>query len=299
MNRKGLLICGMIACAFVIGILYLFSSFGSNAIVQPESISATGSDGMYEYTAIETWCENDQGQKIYGISYVPETDEKVPLVIFAHELCNTHTAGTSYAEALAYQGIAAYTFDFRGGSYSSRSDGKTTEMSVMTEADDLKAVVQAAKQWDFVDDEKIVIIGGSQGGVAASVYASEHSTDIAGLVLLYPAFVIQDEIHAQFRFLNDVPETFNFLGWIQVGKNYASDVWDYDFYGVMEKFGKPVLILHGNRDYMVDVSYSEKAADSFPDAELHILNGAGHGFYGKSFDEAITYIFAYLNEQII
>lgn len=283
-------------CTFIIGILCLLSPLDGDAQAQPESISAVESSSMHEYDTTETWCENSNGQKIYGISYIPKTEEKVPLVIFAHELCNTHTAGVSYAEALVSQGIAVYIFDFRGGSNSSRSDGKTTEMSVVTEVDDLQTIVQTAQQWDFVDSEKIVIIGGSQGGAAASVYASENGSDIAGLVLLYPAFVIQDEIHTQFRSLDDVPETFNFLGWIHVGKNYASDVWAYDFYGMMENFNKPVLILHGSRDYTVDVSYSEKAADSFPDAELHIINEAGHGFYGRSFDEAITHIFAYLRD---
>ena len=62
---------------------------------------------MYEYDTVEIWCEND-GQQIYGVCYEPETEEKVPLVIFAHELCNTHTAGIDYAEELASRGIAVY-----------------------------------------------------------------------------------------------------------------------------------------------------------------------------------------------
>jgi pimeloyl-ACP methyl ester carboxylesterase len=55
-----------------------------------------------------------------------------------------------------------------------------------------------------------------------------------------------------------------------VGKNYASDMWDYDVYKAMENYEKKVLILHGNRDGIVDVSYSEQAAENYPDAELHV-----------------------------
>lgn len=262
---------------------------------QSKGISETGYKSMYEHKAVEIWCENES-QRIYGICYEPETEEKVPLVIFAHELCSTHISGTSYARELASRGIAVYTFDFRGGSSRNRSDGKTTEMSVLTEAEDLRAVVAAAKQWDFVDSDKVIIIGASQGGAAASMYAAENPEEIAGLVLLYPAFVISDEIHSQFASLDEVPDEFSFLGWIRVGRNYASDIWDYDFYEEMEKYDKPVLILHGDRDYTVEVSYAEQAEKSFPDAELYILKGAGHGFYGRSFEEAVQYITLYLQD---
>jgi alpha-beta hydrolase superfamily lysophospholipase len=129
----------------------------------------------------------------------------VPLVIFAHELGNTHTAGIPYAEELVTHGIAVYTFDFRGGSVSSKSSGQTTEMSVMTEADDIKQLIDAAKTCDFVDTEKIVLIGASQGGAASSVYASANGNEIAGLILLYPAFVIKDDLHEQFDSLDEIP----------------------------------------------------------------------------------------------
>ena len=39
------------------------------------------------YSTRELWVQND-GSKIYGIAYVPDVNEKVPLVIFSHELGN-------------------------------------------------------------------------------------------------------------------------------------------------------------------------------------------------------------------
>lgn len=304
MNREKVMKIGVsiFICFTVIGILYVFhiGNHSEKEAVngtenQQDGVLEAGNKNMYEYDAVEIWCENEE-QRIYGICYEPETDEKVPLVIFAHELCSTHASGIDYAMELASRGVAAYTLDFRGGSSHNRSDGKTTEMSVMTEADDLRAVVVAAKQWDFVDSDKIVVIGASQGGAAASMYAAENEGEIAGLVLLYPAFVISDEIHGQFASFDEVPDEFSFLGWIRVGRNYVSDIWDYDFYEEMEKYDKPVLILHGNRDYTVGMSYAKQAEQSFPDAELCVLKGAGHGFYGKSFEEAMEHIFLYLQE---
>ncbi len=256
---------------------------------------ATQVQDVYDYETREINCSIGN-QNIYGVAYIPETDEKVPLVIFSHELGSTHRSGTDYAEELASRGIAAYTFDFRGGSTASRSDGSTVGMSVMTEADDVGAVLDAAQEWDFVDTDHIALIGASQGGMASAVAASRRPDEIAGLILLYPALLVHDAVHEQFDSLDEVPEQFNFNGWIMVAKNYAADVWDYDVYADMAKFTNPVLILHGNRDGIVDVSYSERAAESYPDAELHILRGAGHGFYGRSFNTAMDYILDYLNE---
>lgn len=252
---------------------------------------------MYKFNTTEIWCDN-KGQKIYGVAYVPETDGKVPLVIYAHELCHTHAAGTGYARELASQGIAVYTFDFRGGSYESRSDGQTTEMSVMTGASDLQAVIAAAKIWDFVDTDKIYLLGGSQGGMSAAVVAEKYPEEVAGLMLLYPAFVIPDEMHGTFHDLKNVPEQFNLRGWIMVGKMYASDVWDYDPYRRMKCYPRPVLILHGDRDSLVAVSYSQKAIEHYPNAKLHIIKDAGHIFSGQSFEEAVEHILNFLHGNV-
>ena len=246
----------------------------------------------YEYEVREMDCTIGS-QTIYGVAYIPETDGAVPLVIFAHELGSTHRSGTEYAEELASRGIAAYTFDFRGGSTASRSDGSTVGMSVMTEAADVEAVLDTAKEWDFVDSSRIALIGASQGGMASAVAASRRPDEIAGLILLYPALLVHDAVHEQFDSLDEVPEQFYFNGWINVGKNYVSDVWDYDVYAEMPNYTNPVLILHGNRDGIVNVSYAERAAESYPNAELHILRGAGHGFYGRSFNTAMDYIMDY------
>lgn len=246
------------------------------------------------YYTDELHCTNE-GEDIFGIAYVPETNgAKVPLVIFSHELGNTHTSGIDYAEALASQGIAVYIFDYRNGSSSSRSGRDMSKMSVMTEVSDLEAVIETAKTWDFVDADRIVLMGGSQGGFVTAATAAKHTDEIAGVILLYPAFVIVDDVHSMFSSVNDIPATFSYRGWFTAGRLYAADVWDYDIYNEINAYDKPVLILHGDRDYMVDPSYSERAAESYADAEYHVIHGAGHGFYGSTFDEAFTYIEDYL-----
>lgn len=109
-------------------------------------------DADMAYRTEEIWCDNGDS-RIYGVAYIPEAEGRFPLVIFSHELGNNHESGVRYAERLAAHGYAAYVFDFRGGSAGStqnRSDGSNSEMSVLTEASDLSAVLDAAKAWPFV-----------------------------------------------------------------------------------------------------------------------------------------------------
>ena len=120
-------------------------------------------------------------QEIYGVAFIPQPRRRTPLAIFAHELGANHNSGVPYAEMLAESGVAAYTFDFRGGSATSRSDGSTDSMSVMTEAEDICAVLDAAKTWDFVDSDRIVLFGASQGGAASAIAAARRQDEICAL----------------------------------------------------------------------------------------------------------------------
>lgn len=138
----------------------------SNSSQQPE-----GEEAMSEHTykTQEIMVQNGD-LKIYGIAYVPDADGKMPLVIFSHELGNDHTSGERYAERLAEAGYAAYVFDFCGGTVGgNKSDGSNKEMSILTEASDLEAVLEASKSWDFVDPDRIVLLGGSMGGLVTTV----------------------------------------------------------------------------------------------------------------------------------
>lgn len=278
------------------------ASYTNNSIdTMPEVIQAVGenvvsSDELptYSYTQQEIEVMNN-GQRIYGVAYIPETEmEKVPLVISAHGLGGSYHSNLAYAEQLASHGLATYCFDFRGGG-GNRSDGSTTEMSVMTEVSDIQAVLDAAKNWDFVDSQKIVLFGASQGGITSAIAAARRTDDVAGLILLYPAFVIHDDIHKRFSSLDEVPDVFQF-NWITAGRPYVEDMWDYDVYNEIGNYTGKVLLIHGSADGIVPVSYSDRAAEVYPDAEYYVINGAGHGFGGAAFEKAVNHIYDYLQE---
>lgn len=266
------------------------------------SFTAFGQEGNNEmsYRTEEQWCRNGDKQ-IYGVSYIPEGEGKFPLVIFSHELGNNHESGIRYAERLAGNGYAAYVFDFCGGTTAekvNRSDGSNYEMSVMTEASDLESVLQAAKSWGHVDPDRIVLLGGSQGGLVTIVTGTAHQNEISGMILIYPALSAKDD-HGVNRYnsVDEVPSVVNlFGGWMQVGRNYITDIWDLDFYELLARYQGKVLLLHGDRDATVPLSYSEKAAEIFPNCEFHVIKDGGHEFFGQPFEDAMSLILKYLDE---
>lgn len=219
------------------------------------------------------------GGEIGGILYVPQSEKPLPLIILSHGLGATHASLEDWAQRFSREtGAAAFCFDFRG--CGSLSSGSPTQMSVMTEAEDVAAVMDAARSWNFVDPGKIVLLGESQGGFACAAAAAAQPELPAALVLLYPAFVIPDHIHARFASPEEVPDVFEQLG-VTLGARYALDLWDYDVFQEIGFYRGPVLLIHGTADNIVPVSYSQQAAAVYPDAELIEVEGAGHGFFAE------------------
>lgn len=233
---------------------------------------------MYDYKVEELWCKRDNNN-IFGEIYVPqgEKNQKFPTVIIGHGFTGKYYNNSEYAEIFAKNGIAAYLFDFCGGSNESKSDGKTTNMSIITEKEDMISVYEQVLKLDYVDTDNIFFMGESQGGVVASLCASEILDEVRGLLLLYPAYSIPDMANDNFADADSVPDEYTVWG-MQLGKVYYSDCLTFDVYEEIGKYKGPVIIYHGTEDQVVPYSYSEKAVKVFENAELITENGIGHGF---------------------
>lgn len=242
------------------------------------------------YRGKTIWCRNCRGQRIYGRAFIPEGKDPFPLVIFSHG----YGYNISFLESgrLAAAGIAVYEFDFCGGSPWSKSDGKSVDMSVMTEADDLEAVLKELKEQDFVDEKRIFLSGGSQGGVVSIIVGERRREDIRGMILFCPALVIKD-FEDEYLHGRAMPEKIRF-GNMMIGRKYYTDIRDYDIYAAMERFEKPVLYYHGDRDGMVPLKYAYEAEKHFPNVKLTVLPGAGHmcnyGYEDKIFSEICDFV---------
>ena len=274
MKKTVIVLMGFIAASMGVAAC---SSDDDNGTIPPENagneeiIDSVQTGTELTVDSVEVWSERD-GNRIFGMMYYNSTvSEKQPAVILSHSSSLTHEAMKGYASAIAKMGFAAYCFDFCGGSDKSKSDGKTDEMTVFTEVEDLRAVVKTVKSLDYVDSSNVCLLGSSQGGLVSALLADECPDDFAGMILFYPAFNIPEMVK-MFSGFGD------FGGMMSMSEAYINSIKDFDVWSHIGKFSKPVCIIHGTADMIVPISNSEKAVGLYPSATLNKIEGANHGF---------------------
>lgn len=250
------------------------------------------SDGITESTFE---CKRD-ALTIRGTVYRPKEDH-LPIAIVCHGFMAWQDSVKHYAAFLAEMGYAAFTFDFCGGSaMCGKSDGKTTEMSVLTETKDLEAVIEYVRNLSYTDSEKILLMGCSQGGFVSALVAAKNNFPIEKLVLFYPALCIPDDARAGKMMIarfdpQNVPDTFR-CGLMKLGRCYAMDVMQMDAFAEIKNYAGRVCIVHGTKDKIVDVSYANRAAEAYKSTmpikmqeskrvQLHFIDGGEHMFSKK------------------
>ena len=250
---------------------------------------------LYSYDIEEINCDYEE-KSIYGVAYRPQREGRLPLVIFSHGLGDDHKYGIKYAQFLAEHGCAVYIYDFCGGSVGeNKSSGTNEEMSIMTESEDLTSVLTHALTWDFVNPDKVFLMGESQGGAVSCVVGCKDPRITAGLILIYPALSVPEYLHVLFGSVDNIPDDFVLFGdWMSLSKKYAEDIWDYDFYEELKGYDKPVLLIHGEYDLIVNAEYSRRAAQIIPDCEYHELENTGHEINEVILPDVNSYILDYL-----
>ena len=280
MKKTAIVLMGLIAAAMCFAAC---SSDDDNGTTPPEiTEEEETTDSIQTGTEIvvdsaEVWSERD-GNRIFGMMYYNSaSSRKQPAVILSHSSSLTHEAMSGYALAIAKMGYAAYCFDFCGGSDKSKSDGKTDEMTVFTEVEDLRAVVKTVKSQANVEPSQVFLLGSSQGGLVSALLADECPDDFAGMILFYPAFNIPEMVK-MFSGFGDWGDFGDFGGMMSMSEAYINSIKDFDVWSHIGKFSKPVCIIHGTADMIVPIANSEKAVGLYPSATLNKIEGANHGF---------------------
>ena len=264
-------------------LVFCISLILSMLILSASMVWAAQEEEPVMYESSELWLKNGD-DPIYGVLYLPlEEKDKYPVVIISHGFGAISDETAPVAQYFAEHGFAAYVYDFIGGSVKSRSgaaDGDMTHMSVLTEAADLSAVIDQICELDFADPDNLFLIGQSQGGYVSSYVAAQRPEDIKALVLEYPAYALQDDCWERHGSIENVPETEHFMGQ-ELGAIYSLDAMGMDIYDVIGAYNGDVLLIHGDKDPLVDISYSERAAEVYENEEFLIYEGASHGFTGE------------------
>lgn len=232
------------------------------------------------------------GQKIRGLICRPDDDnKKYPCVIFSHGFGGCYAELKHHGDGYAENGIVCVFFDFCGGGLKSTSDGNMSEMTILTEAEDLDTVMSGVIALPYVDKDLLYIQGESQGGMVSTMVAAKRQDEIKAMILWYPAFVIPDDAAERLRsgkseiFGQTVSEEYNKAA---VSVNPAE---------LESAFKKPVLLIHGDKDPVVPITYSEEALKRFTDARLEVIKNAGHGFDGADSIHARELSIAFIKEN--
>ena len=233
--------------------------------------------------------EASDGRRIFGYQWLPQSAETpkggFPTIILSHGYSSRSRNMKVDAFYFVKRGFACFAFDFCGGNVYQQSDGDFADMTVDTEIDDLNEIWNHVLSKDFVDKENVFLWGSSFGGVVTFLTVAQRDLNPKGVILEYPAFDM-----AEFAFQGK-------NGWSHSGEKFMEAAKAY--YGRMEdyyrNFGLPTLILHGDKDTVVDLSFSEHATEYLPNARLEIIEGGGHTFNWEQ-NEAVVWplIFEFL-----
>ena len=249
---------------------------------------------MYDFT-IRQMNIFYEGKKIYGEIYLPDK-ERCSAVIISHGLNGTHEGSQDIAPVFAANGIIAYIFDYSGGASCNLSDGRSTEMSVLTEARELSHIIDEIKKIPQVDPDRLFLLGKSQGCYVSTIVASQRNGEVAGLIGFYPGFGLQELISDEMKKYEQIPKRMNILN-IEVSDLYFKDILSFDIYELMKRYYGNVLLIHGSADSIIPLSSAQKAQENFPHAKLIVIEGAEHGFHGPEREEVIQMAVDFIKKE--
>lgn len=223
------------------------------------------------------------GSKLRGLILNSGVKKPAKTVIISHGYASNMLITLPYAKPFTDNGYVVIMYDFCN-SGSGISGGKSTNMSLFSQTDNLIDVLDYAKTLDIVNCNCITLCGCSQGGLVSALAGVKRENDIQRLILYYPALCIPDDARRGCIIgtkidPENIPEKFFGL-FILLSKKYVLDAKSIEPYEQICKFKKEVFIVHGTDDKLVNIEYSRKAASLYPNCKLTEIPG-DHGFILK------------------
>jgi len=239
---------------------------------------------VIEYQEIK----NERGTK-RGLYTYPLYEKKGLVVMFhgytGHKNENGFLFKTLSLE-LAECGFASLRFDFLG---SGDSDGEFRDITFDSEVMDAEDIIRRAKELN--NNLPIILLGFSFGGAIAGYLSYKYMDDIEKLVLLSPAGNMNLIAENTFK-CNAINSDGDVdLGGYLLNRRFLESFNGINLYENVDKFIKPVLLIHGEGDCSVPVEYGRKYHSLFPHNLMVEISGAPHCYtkveYRKELNENV------------
>ncbi|MEM4246084.1 MAG: alpha/beta fold hydrolase [Candidatus Bathyarchaeia archaeon] len=231
------------------------------------------------------------GERISGLLHIPEEDNP-PSVIMCHGWTgNMHSHGlfVECASRLCEAGFAVLRFDFRG---SEHSEGRFEDMTVMGEVSDLAAALTFLKKRGYAPS-RTGFLGYSLGGLISILgWKSFIGAMALWSTTLKPREVFERIIGSRglreiaekgYSLYRKDPSPYRQRLRFKVGRPFFESILKIRPEAKASKVSCPVIIIHGDRDDIVDVSQSRDLFKLLTGPkELTVIEGADHYFNGEA-----------------
>ncbi|MFA7367936.1 MAG: alpha/beta fold hydrolase, partial [Bacilli bacterium] len=207
--------------------------------------------------------------------YLDLPDNSTKLVVMFHGYTGNKTEHNGFfrtlSRKLSQMNIASLRMDY---SCNGESDGEFYDFDFDVALDDAKLMIDYAYSLSNIKD--IVVCGFSMGGAIASLVCNYR--DLKGLLLWSPAGDLGKNLRKRFDNAPKMENNNVYMPGFELSENLVNTMGKYDFYLEAPKFKNPVYIIHGMSDKAVDYLRGIEYAVKFPNANIHLIDKAGHGY---------------------
>lgn len=216
---------------------------------------------------------NKHNNVLRGYLDLPDNSTKVVVMFHGYTGNKTEHNGffRTMSRKLSQMNIASLRLDY---SCNGESDGEFYEFNFDTALDDAKLMIDYAFNLPKVKD--VILLGFSMGGAIASLVCNYRK--VRGLMLWSPSGDLALNLRKKFDAAPKLENGNIYSPGFELNEDLVKTMEKYDFYSEAEKFLNPVYIIHGRSDKAVDYLRGVEYAVKFPNANLHLIDKAGHGY---------------------
>ena len=254
-------------------------------------------------------------KKLVGFWYKAKANNKdIVIVCHGYNSNSENRIVTEICESLNKEGYDVFKFNFSG--YGD-SDGKREDSSFRKQYSDLKSVLDHFSKEDYNIKS---VVGHSTGGTVAILGAAyDNDKRIKSIILIAPRIYPSkstmarkiEEKHCKtldelIKDLKDKDSKVEDPVEVKIhdeqhrfSKTYVEEIARLDVIRALKRIECPILILHGDKDEVVDIEEGKtaeiesKEATFFP---IHSADNADHFFKGHHLNEAIEIISSWLKQ---
>jgi len=242
-----------------------------------------------EYTEV-LFRNETQDLDLAGMLFVPDGEGPFPAVVIIHGSQESERDRNWYLTISSYMqknGVSVLLPDKRG---CEKSEGDWYRSSFEDLATDTLAAIDFMKSQDIVEVSHIGIIGMSQGGVIASIVASQSSDLDFAINMVGQSVTQHEQLLHEFNFdmreTGFLPGVSNLISYVNIfvfekiaGKEWWDAVGNFDPLPYWRKVNIPLLVLYGSEDHNVPSVESKARLEALgkDNIQVNMYEGSGHG----------------------